>query len=148
MQTNLPKYCRACERRTEAISLLTTWVRQLKPFGRRPQVLLAARLASNAIDMANLFEIDSDRAPAAEVWQLHTRAYLLVLLADFYSIVDAVASELDAKTIGLKPGQLQTVCERAAIKAHIGASESDRRADLYRSSFGYACHILGTRMRS
>jgi len=50
MPTKLPERYQCCERRTEAISLLTAWVRQLKPFGRCPQLVLTARLASKAIE--------------------------------------------------------------------------------------------------
>jgi hypothetical protein len=70
------------------------------------------------------------------------------MLADFYSIVDAVAKTLDGKDIALTPSQLQKVCERAAIRALMSARESDLRADLYRSSFGHACHILEERVHS
>jgi len=147
MRTKLPERYQACARRTEAISLLTAWVRQLKPFGRCPQLSLAARIASNAIDMANLFDMDPDNALASEIWEFHTRAYLLVMLVDFYSIVDAVAKTLDTKNIALTPSQLRKVCERAAIRALMSARESDLRADLYRSSFGHACHILEKRRR-
>lgn len=148
MRTKLPDRYQSRGRRTEVISLLTAWVRQLKPFGRCPQLLLTARLASNAIDMANLFDMDPDSALASEIWEFHTRAYLLVMLADFYSIVDTVMETLDTKNIALKPSQLRKVCERAAIRALMSARESDLRADLYRSSFGHACHILEERVHS
>jgi hypothetical protein len=148
MRTKLPRPYQSCERRTEAISLLTAWVRQIRPFGRCPQLLLAARLASNAIDLANQLDIGPDSPPASEIWEFHTRAYLLAMLADFYSIVDAVAKTLDTKNITLRPSQLRRVCERAAIRALMSARESELRADLYRFSFGHACHILEKRVHS
>jgi hypothetical protein len=145
MRAKFPEYYQSCKQRVEAISLLTAWVRQLKPFGCCPQILLAARLASNAIDMANLLDTASGSALPSETWEFHTRAYLLVMLADFYSIVDAVATTLDTKHIALAPRQLRKVCERAAIKALTGARESDLRTDLYQSSLRHACHILKER---
>jgi hypothetical protein len=148
MRTTLHKCYQSCERRTEAISLLTAWVRQLRPFGCCPQLLLTARLASKAIDMANLFDMGPDSALASETWEFHTRAYLLVMLADFYSTVDAVAKTLDTTNITLTPRQLRKVCERAALKALMSARELDLRVDLYRSSFGHACHILEQRVHS
>lgn len=118
-------------------------LRRLSPLTtRRP-----ARVP-RAIDMANLFDLGPHGALASEAWEFHTRAYLLVMLADFYSIVDAVAKTLDTKNIALTPSQLRKVCERAAIRALMSARESDLRADLYRSSFGHACHILENRVHT
>ena len=148
MRTEFHEHYRPCKQRTEAISFLTAWVRQLKPFGCCPQLLLAARLASNAIDMANLLEMTLNTAPVSETWEFHTRAYLLVMLADFYSIVDAVGTTLGTEKLALTPRQLRKVCERAAIKALMNAKESDLRADLYQSSFRNACHILEERCLS
>jgi hypothetical protein len=145
MRTKLPERYQSCERRTETISLLTAWVRQLRPFGRCPQLLLTARLASNAIDMANLFDMGPDSALASATWEFHARAYLLVMLADFYSTVDAVAKTFDTKNMALTPCQLRKVCERAVIRALMSATGSELRADLYRSSFGHACDILEER---
>jgi hypothetical protein len=147
MRATFPKYYQPCAQRTDAISLLTAWVRQLKPFGCCPQLLLAARLASHAIDMANILDMSSDTTLSSEIWEFHTRAYLLVMLADFYSVVDAVATTIDAKNLVLTPRQLHKVCERAVIRALMSATGSDLRADLYRSSFGYACHILEERVQ-
>lgn len=148
MPTQRPECYQPYGRRTEAISLLTAWVRQVKPFGRCPQVLLSARLASNAIDLANLFGMGPDGAQASVIWEFHTRAYLLVMLADFYSIVDEVAKTLDPENVAMSPNQLRKVCERGAIKALMSATGPDLRADLYRSSFGHACHILEERVHS
>lgn len=147
MRTKRPENYQSRER-TEAISFLTAWVRQLKPFGRCPQLLLSARLASNAIDLANQLDMGSDSPKASEIWEFHTRAYLLAMLADFYLIVDAVAKTLAAKNIAPQPSQLRKVCERAAIRALMRAKESDLRADLYRFSLGHACHILERRVHS
>lgn len=145
MRAKSPEHYQSCEQRTEAISLLTTGVRQLKPFGRCPQLLLTARLASNAIAMANILRMTSDSAPASETWEFHTRTYFLVMLADLYSIVDAVATTLDMNNLALTPRQLRKVCERAAIKGLMSARELDLRTDLYQSSFGHACHLLEER---
>jgi hypothetical protein len=142
MRAKLPQRYPASERRTEAISFLTAWVRQIRPFGHCPQLLLAARFASNAVDLANELDMGPDSPLASEIWEFHTRAYVLAMLADFYSIVDAVAKMLDTQSIAIRPTQLRKVCERAAIRALMGARESDLRADLYRSSFGHASHIL------
>jgi len=135
-----------CGGRTEAVSLLTAWVRQLKPFGRCPQLLLAARLASEAIDLANQLCGRQDGEPASASWEFQTRAYLLGMLADFYSIVGAVARTLGTKDYALVPRELRTVCERASIRALISGPRQGHRADLYRSSLGHACHILEKRM--
>jgi hypothetical protein len=142
MQTELPERYRFPGRHTEAVSLLTAWVRQLKPFGRRPPILLAARLASDAIGLANQLCNRRDGGPTSATWEFHARAYLLVMLADFYSIVDAVAKTLGTKDYALMPRQLRTVCERASIRALISGRGQGPRADLYRSSLGHACHIL------
>lgn len=106
MRTKPPDRYQSHGQRTEVVSFLTAWVRQLKPFGRCPQLLLTARLASSAIDMANLFDMGPDGALASEIWEFHARAYLLVMLADFYSIVDVVAETLDTKNIALTPSSL------------------------------------------
>jgi hypothetical protein len=148
VRTKPPERYQSCGSRTEAISLLTAWVRQLKPFGRCPQLLLTARIASKAIDLANLLDMGSDYASDSETWEFHSRAYLLVMLADFYSIVDAVAKTLDTKNIGLTPSQLRKVCERGAIKALMRAEESDLRAGLYRTALEHACHILEDKVHS
>lgn len=148
MPTKLPEHHQCCGQRTETISLLTAWVRQLRPFGRCPRLLLTARIASKAIDLANLLNRGPDSALASEIWEFHTRAYLLVMLADFYSIVDAVAKTLDGKNFDLTPSQMRKVCERAALRAFVSARGADLRADLYRSSFGHACHILEQRVHS
>lgn len=148
MQTKLLERYQSCGRRTEAISLLTAWVRQLKPFGGCPRLLLTARLAASAIDMATLFNVGADSTLASEVWEFHTRAYLLVMLADFYSIVDAVARTLDTKNIALTPSQLRKVCERGAIKALVGAREPCLCTDLYRAALEHACHILEEQVHS
>ena len=148
MRTKPPERYQSCGSRTEAISFLTAWVRQLKPFGRCPQLLLTARIASKAIDLANLLDMGSDYASDSETWEFHSRAYLLVMLADFYSMVDAVAKTLDPENIALTPSQLRKVCERAAIKALMSARGADLRADLYRCSCGHARHILEERVHS
>jgi len=148
MRTNRPGRDQFYGRRTEAISFLTAWVRQLKPFGSCPQLLLAARLASKAIDMADQFDKDPDNAQASETWEFHTRAYLLVMLADFYSIVNEVAKAIDTKKNALTFTQLKKVCERAAIRALVTERRSDLRADFYQSSLGHARHILEVRMHS
>ena len=67
--------------------------------------------------MADLLDLPSDSPQAFETWEFHTRAYLLVMLAVFYSVVDAVAKTLDTKNIALTPCQLRKVCERSAIRA-------------------------------
>ena len=146
MATNLPRRYQSCKGRTEVVSLLTAWVRQLKPFGRCPPVLLAARLACKAVDMANTLNVGPKSALASEIWEFHTRAYLLAMLADFYRVVDAVAKTISAKNS--TSSQLRKVCERAAIRALVGATASDFRVELYRSSLGHACHILDERVHS
>jgi hypothetical protein len=146
MPTNLPRRYQPCRGRTEVVSLLTAWVRQLKPFGRRPPVLLAARLASKAIDMANMSNIDPKSTLASETWEFHTRAYLFAMLADFYSVVDAVANTISSKNP--TPSELRKVCERAAIRALVDATASDLSVELYRSSLGHACRILDERVHS
>ena len=148
MPNELPKHYQSPGQRTEVVSLLVAWVRQIKPFGRCPPLLLAARLASRAIDMANLLNMGSNGVVPSEMWEFHTRAYLLVMLADFYSVVDALVTTLDTKGIALAPSQLRKVCERAAIRSLMRATEADFRADLYRSSFGHACQILEERVHS
>jgi hypothetical protein len=146
MPTKLPRRYQSCRGRTEVVSFLTAWVRQLKPFGRCPPLLLAARLASKAIDMADMLNVDPNSALASETWEFHARAYLLAMLADFYSVVDAVAKTISAKDP--TPSQLRKVCERAAFRALVGARAAALRVELYRSSLGHACHILDERVHS
>ena len=148
MQTQIPVYYRSSELRTEAISLLTAWVRHLKPFGRCPQLLLTARLASKAIDLANLLELTPNSGLASRVWEFHTRAYLLVMFADFYSNVEAVTKTFTKRNIALAPRHLRKVCERGAVRALISAKESDLRDDLYQSSVIHTCRLLEKRVHS
>jgi hypothetical protein len=146
MQTRPSKRYWNRTHRTEVISLFTTWVRERRPFGRRPPILLAARLASDAIDLADRWgEDEHGDLASAPWWELRTQAFLLAMLADFDSVVHAVATTISARDP--IPGQLRKVCERAAIRALVGGA-ADLRAELYRSSLGHACHILDERVHS
>lgn len=146
MQSQISERQRSCDRRVEDISLLTAWVRESKPFGYRPPFLLTARFASDAINLANQLDMDLDGALTIEDLEFHARAYLLVMLAGFYSIVDEVAKAIGVKT--LEPAPLRKVCERAAVRTLLSARSSALRDDLCRSSIGLACSVLDKRAHS
>jgi hypothetical protein len=121
MRTNCRGFYECGRRRLEAITLLTTWVRQLRPFGFPPPLVLAAQLSADAIDRANelteLYETDPHGQLPSGLWEFHTRAYLLAMLADFYSIVDTIVKTLGPTHNGLRPQQLRKVLTCSPVSA-------------------------------
>jgi hypothetical protein len=126
-------------RRTEAITLLTAWIFQLSPFRHSPRFLLVARLSADAVDLADSLELDAEDDL---LWEFHTRAYLLVQLADFNSIVDATVEAVSFKSSHLTAVQIRKVCDRATIRARMGTKAPVDRAELCRSSILHARIIL------
>jgi hypothetical protein len=126
-------------RRTEAITLLTAWICQLSPFRHSARLLLVARLCADAVDLADSLELGTEDDL---LWEFHTRAYLLVLIADFNSIVDATVKAVSSKRSHLTTLQIRKVCDRAAIRARMGRNAPVDRAELCRSSILHARIIL------
>jgi hypothetical protein len=126
-------------RRTEAITLLTAWICHLSPFRHSPRLLLVARLSADAVDLADSLGLDAEDDL---LWEFHTRAYLLVQLADFNSIVDATVKAVSFKSSHLTVLQIRKVCDRAAIRARMSTKAPVDRAELCRSSILHARTIL------